>query len=475
MKKRPYGIVSRTTTALVSALFLLALAGCPKPRKTTLLHNAADINARTTTRTRHDALSPEEMRTVLFAQPMKAQATVTADIFNGLTWVPAPGAASFWRDDRTLILYTEWQQMPEATMLRFSIAGLQSASGQMLPPQQDVFQTTVRHVHAGISDTGQSRCYDGGVARLCPFPGFPGQDAETDHSPQARQFSRPTDSEDFPEERTTADPITGLTWKTCSEGLDGRECQIGTPRAFTWYQSLNACSHLNDLHAGEGFAGRHNWRLPTIAELERLIHFGHVDPALDAEAFPGTAIGRHYWPATAYGANPAYAWSVFFHDGDVTTQNRAIPGHVRCVSDPAVRAESTRPVVHSDGTVTDPRTHLRWTHCTSGLSGSQCEIGTTRTYTWEEALNYCGNLKFAGRRWRLPSVNELKSLLAREHNHPEPAIDATTFPATVPSVYWTSTTAAPITINAWYVGFGGGFGSIYRKTCHYYVRCVTEE
>lgn len=128
-----------------------------------------------------------------------------------------------------------------------------------------------------------------------------------------------------------------------------------------------------------------------------------------------------------------------------------------------------------DGLIRDSRTGLVWMKCTSGLSGSRCERGTLSTFTWEESLRYCRDLRLAGRQWRLPSVNELKTLIDRNKNLPDAAIDSTYFPETQTSVYWTSTTYSPLTINAWYVGFGGGFGGPYRKTCHYYVRCVSTQ
>lgn len=457
-------------------LVLAAASACPKPRKMTTLQSVSDVRTSAMiVRSPTAAIPADSLRTVTFPQPMRPSAVVVAEIFDGLTWVQATGAASFWKDERTLVLFSAWQRLPEAARMRFVASGLQTQAGQPVPPHVEGIETTVRPVPFGISDTGQETCFDGAIARRCPAHGFPGQDAETNGTPAERQFGHPTRSDDLPDDLTTEDPVAGLTWKTCSEGQSGPDCAIGTAQRMNWYRALHACAPLNEAHGGQGYAGRNNWRLPTIAELEGLIHFGHVDPALDSEAFPRTAIDRPYWVATAYGGNSAYAWSVFFHDGDVTTQNRAIPGHVRCVSEGPARAASPPFTVHADGTVTDARTHLRWMHCTAGLGGAHCEQGATGTYTWEEALNYCNNATFAGRRWRLPSVNELKSLIEREHNHPDPAIDARTFPATVPSVYWTSTTAAPLTINSWYVGFGGGFGSIYRKTCHYYVRCVTEE
>jgi hypothetical protein len=127
---------------------------------------------------------------------------------------------------------------------------------------------------------------------------------------------------------------------------------------------------------------------------------------------------------------------------------------------------------NSDGTVIDKGTGLVWQKCSAGLSGTDCATGSAATYTWANAVSYCDSLDFAGRTdWRLPNVNELKSITDRSTS--SPAIDTVAFPAAVASYYWSSSTYVPLTTNAWLVYFTNGNVVYYNKTGSYYVRCVS--
>ncbi|MEY4585141.1 MAG: hypothetical protein RJB10_1638 [Pseudomonadota bacterium] len=95
---------------------------------------------------------------------------------------------------------------------------------------------------------------------------------------------------------------------------------------------------------------------------------------------------------------------------------------------------------NGDGTVTDVKTHLMWMQCAQGQVGPQCE-GVVLQYTWDlamripETLNKRGG--FAGHTdWRLPSVQELQSLV-RMDSHPTICLDA--FPNAPEALFWTST------------------------------------
>ena len=136
---------------------------------------------------------------------------------------------------------------------------------------------------------------------------------------------------------------------------------------------------------------------------------------------------------------------------------------------------------NSDGTVSDATTNLRWQKCSgteaqgsisSDNSHNATCSGTEISYTWANALNYCKNLTLASKTWRLPSVNELKTIVDRRQSA-APLIDQTAFPGTVANFYWSASTYVPTPTNAWYVFFGGGSVSNKLKTNNYYVRCVT--
>ncbi len=126
---------------------------------------------------------------------------------------------------------------------------------------------------------------------------------------------------------------------------------------------------------------------------------------------------------------------------------------------------------NNDGSVTDARTNLRWQQCSNGqtYSGGTC-TGSATTVTWANALTYCNELGLASKSWRLPSINELSSIVDRRYN---PAINATYFPATVSSLYWSSSTYVPDTTLAWIVPFNNGYSATSNKTFTNYVRCVS--
>ena len=92
--------------------------------------------------------------------------------------------------------------------------------------------------------------------------------------------------------------------------------------------------------------------------------------------------------------------------------------------------------------------------------------------TWQEAIDYCEDLNFAGHEdWRLPNYNELYSIGDRSKFNP--AIkDA--FENVSSSYYWSSTTYVVSTNSAWYVVFNYGYGYADYKGNGYYVRCVRD-
>jgi hypothetical protein len=131
---------------------------------------------------------------------------------------------------------------------------------------------------------------------------------------------------------------------------------------------------------------------------------------------------------------------------------------------------------NGDGTVTDTATGLMWAQCSQGQSGAACATGTATRMTWSAALTAAVTANTAAYKgysdWRLPDENELESILDITVAT-DPAINLTAFPATpVSSVYWSSTTYAPVPAGAWSVYFNGGGASGDDKANSYLVRLV---
>jgi streptogramin lyase len=127
---------------------------------------------------------------------------------------------------------------------------------------------------------------------------------------------------------------------------------------------------------------------------------------------------------------------------------------------------------NGDGTVTDASTGLTWMRCAMGQAwaGATC-VGTTSTYTWDQANALTGKQTFAGQSdWRLPNIRELQTIADRSKYFP--AIDSIAFPTTSDSVFWSGSPNAADSNNAWLVYFINGEASFVNRSYGYSVRLV---
>ncbi len=111
--------------------------------------------------------------------------------------------------------------------------------------------------------------------------------------------------------------------------------------------------------------------------------------------------------------------------------------------------------------VTDNKTGLQWQ--------DNADASTT-TKIWTDAINYCENLTLDGYSdWRLPNINELKSIVDRSKSNSAIVDGFANFSS---SYYWSSTSNVGYEDYAWYVLFYHGSVSYYYKYGNFYVRCV---
>jgi len=290
-----------------------------------------------------------------------------------------------------------------------------------------------------IPDTGQTTCYNNTIAVSCPLPGDPfyGQDAS---------YIKPP-SYTLNEDGITIDHVTDLMWQSSDDN-----------ELYNWYQASGtvdatynpdgAVDVCGDLDIG----GYTDWRLPSDRELQGIVNYQIMSPAIDLTFFPDTKASR-YWSGTRYGSTNS-AWNTQFSSGVVAFSQRSSNYYVRCV-----RGTQTGQsfIDNGDGTVFDAATGLTW------------QQGDDRTLrSWAEALQYCENLELpAGNNdWRLPNIKELRSIVPINHSY---------FPEAVSSDYWSSTTNSSQAAQAWKVLFGYyGFLSYdgYKPSSFAYVRCV---
>ncbi len=177
-----------------------------------------------------------------------------------------------------------------------------------------------------VARTGQSLCYESpsrwgdcsGIARECGDANAPaGQDGGL-QAGVAWPIPRFTDNHDG----TVTDNLTGLIWLRDANCFGER----------SWGEALDLANRLRSGECGlsDGSVGG-DWRLPNILELQSLIDYGVIDPAVSDTLGTG---GRwqngdpfinlqswYYWTSTTYEINSrassVFAWCVSMFDGHV--------------------------------------------------------------------------------------------------------------------------------------------------------------
>lgn len=295
---------------------------------------------------------------------------------------------------------------------------------------------------------------------------------------------------------TITDHLTGLIW------LKDARCYSATD----WSTALAAANLLASGTCGltdASTAGQ--WRMPNINELESLVDVSQNSPALSNGYFTNIDTTHAYWSSTTYMALNTSAMAIRFTDGrwingavsgngsfnnDKTTSANSLwavksdtsPGAVQILATgvyPGVGGgsfgarddaslqlgaplTSPRFIDNADGTLSDTVTGLVW------LKQADCF-----NQTWSGAITainslasgQCGltDASIAGQ-WRMPNRNEMLSLSDRAPTFPQASYlkgiyqsnSTVTGPVIfnnfmVSNYYWTSTTDAADTTQAWTV------------------------
>ena len=222
----------------------------------------------------------------------------------------------------------------------------------------------------------------------------------------------------------------GQTWTgtTCS----------GSATGYTWDQAVALTST---------FAGYNDWRLPNIRELQTIVDRTTYSPSINSSIFPNTT-ASHFWSASVRAHNSSYAWIVSFYDGYAYGYGKGASWQVRLVRGGqsfgllGLSRPSTDYSNSGAGTVAHTPTGLIWKRCSEGQTwtGSTCS-GSATTYTWDQAVALTSN--FSGNSdWRIPTEEELISLVDYTIPYPGPTINATWFPNTPASDFWSASVNA---------------------------------
>jgi hypothetical protein len=205
----------------------------------------------------------------------------------------------------------------------------------------------------------------------------------------------------------------------------------GEPRRRPYHEGVQYCKQLR-------LGGYDDWRMPNMKEGHTIAHYAAARPAIHVRYFKDVDPGipgygdrgkGGMWAGPIAPDHNNSGWHLGFIDGHFMGYPRGGYKTTRCV-----RADNNGGYflpdysVNGDGTVIENVARLMWVQeSKSGL------------LDWEEALQYCEDLRFAGHSdWRLPSNKEMTSIV--DLTRQKPALDAEVFPDTdYKAYYWSRT------------------------------------
>ncbi len=273
-----------------------------------------------------------------------------------------------------------------------------------------------------------------------------------------------------PAAQCIVDRARGLTWelKTSDGGLrDGA-------RTYIWRQqpesagaklpTTDACAappcttgdYISAVNARR-VCGRSDWRLPSRLELASLVDY-HATTT--ASRLPDTR-QQFYWSADIDASDTNSAWGVGFTFGFDYAYPKGSAGMARLVSGPVYLAPSACATLASvsrfqvedaETTVRDKRTGLQWAHCSVGQQwkNGHCQ-GAAAVFSLAQARSYVERLPASAGGWRLPSIEQLQTLM--ETPCGGSAIDDHAFPDNAAAAYWSDTPLARDPRRQWVVNF----------------------
>lgn len=127
---------------------------------------------------------------------------------------------------------------------------------------------------------------------------------------------------------TITDNKNKNTWLRCPVGMawDGSSCG-GISLKYTWTEALVEVDELN----AKQYAGRNDWRLPTVEELITVVEQRCFKPAIDLKAFPYSPESGFWTDTLVDGVQPR-AWVVHFLNGNQYIANKNQTWRLRLIA-----------------------------------------------------------------------------------------------------------------------------------------------
>lgn len=146
---------------------------------------------------------------------------------------------------------------------------------------------------------------------------------------------------------TITDTMTGLVWEKQSDdgGIHDKDNRFSWSVSGSTGPTGTAFTVLvNVLNAG-GFGGYHDWRLPTLDELQTIVSRGAVTPGMpvvppqfNSACRPGCTVQQcscttalNYWTSTVNAAYNQQAWYVLFNTGESGVGFKTLEFYARAV------------------------------------------------------------------------------------------------------------------------------------------------
>ena len=226
------------------------------------------------------------------------------------------------------------------------------------------------------------------------------------------------------------------------------------PTKQTYYASITSCTTL-----GEG------WRLPEIWELFSLrgetSSFG-----FDKRYWSATSLKEARTLSTHTSSDESFiqnrelpAFAFYLQDGDITPTPKETYAHALCTNLPKI-TQNEKHFTRKENGVDDALNNIIWEN-----------LDNTQKASYEEAKDICEFKNDDGKSWRLPSVEELYSIV--NYNYLKPSLNTNIFSKMQNRYYWSDDKF--LANEAFVVGFSIGSVATSALEEKSFFRCVSDK